>query len=203
MFSESGPETKIDPDENSDEIISEDIITYRENSSQKLINIEELEKKARGFIPKKAIDHGQDFSFKKFAEESLSLIAKAFPITEGIFYLKETGTDEFIPVGDYAFFSEIPAAKFKLGVTLPGQVAKNKHAMNLSDIPEGYIKVASGLGQSSPLHLYFLPLINNDEAIAVIELASFKEFDKETEKLFELGANELSTALVKVHTRNL
>ena len=84
---------------------------------------------------------------------------------------------------------------------MPGQVAKNKHAMNISDLPEGFI-VASGLGQSSPLHLYFLPLINNDETIAVIELASFKEFDKETEKLFELGANELSAALVKEQTRN-
>jgi hypothetical protein len=203
MFSESGTETKINLIESSEEIKAENKITDNQNSSQKFVDIEALKKKAREFIPVKVMDEGQDFSFKNFAEESLSLIAKAFPITTGIFYLKQMGTDEFIPIGDYAYFSEKPAGKFILGETLPGQVAKNKRAMNISDIPEGYIKVASGLGQSSPRHLYFLPLINNDEAIAVIELASFKEFDKETEKLFELGANEISDALVKEQTRNL
>ncbi len=203
MFSEAANETKIKPDEDSAEIIADNGITDNKNSSQKLIDIEELKKKSLGFIPLKAMDQGQSFSFKKFAEESLSLIAKVFPITSGIFYIREKGTKEFIPEGDYAYFSENPAGRFILGETLPGQAAKNKRAINLSDIPEGYIKIASGLGQGSPKHLYFLPLINNDETIAVIELASFKEFDKETEKLFELGANELSAALVKAQTRNL
>ena len=203
MGTESGNEEKNSDGIVSAEVKEEVIIQESKDASEKLIDLEDLKKKAEGFIPGKAMDPQQKFSYKNFAEESLSQIAKIFPITEGIFYLRELGSDEFTPKGDYAYFSDKVPSGFKLGETLPGQAAKNKRSMNISDIPADYLKVASGLGQGSPQHLYFLPLVNNDEAIAVIELASFKQFDRETEKLFELGASELAAALVNVQTRNL
>jgi hypothetical protein len=201
MVSETGTEVNTGKSAVKAEIKEETEIRNTGDTSERAIDINELKKKAVEFIPLK--EAAQNYTLKEFAEGSLSAIAKVFPITEGIFYIREKDSDQFTPLGDYAYFSEKPPGRFKLGETLPGQVAKNKYAMNLSEIPEDYVKVASGLGQGKPRHLYFLPVLNNDETIAVIEMASFKEFDKETEKLFELGAQELSQALVKAQSRNL
>jgi hypothetical protein len=172
-------------------------------SPETIINIEELKNIAVNFIPKGAVKPDEKYSLKNFAEETLSQIARSYPIIEGLFYIKEKESDEFIPIGDYAYFSEKKPTGFKLGETLAGQVAKNKRALNISDIPVNYVKAASGLGEGSPLHLYFLPLIDNEETIAVIEIASFKELGKESDTLFELASIELSKALVQLQTRNL
>ena len=145
----------------------------------------------------------ENYSPAIFAEETLSQIAKSYPIVEALFYIKEKGSEDYVPIGDYAYYSEIKRTGFKLGETLPGQVAKNRKPMSISDIPENYIMIASGLGKGKPRHLYFLPLIENDKTLAVIEMASFKEFDKESEALFELVAIELTKVLAKLETRNL
>jgi len=167
------------------------------------INLEELKSKAVKIIPEDAIIPNERYSLKSFAEGTLTQIAKYYPIVEGLFFLREKGSAEFIPIGDYAYLSEKKPSGFKLGETLPGQVAKNKKAMKISEVPESYVKIGSGLGISSPGYLYFLPLINNEETIAVIEMASFKEFDKECEIVFELAAEELSKALVQLQTKNV
>ena len=169
----------------------------------KSFNLAELEVKALNIVPKGAIIQNEQYSFKNFAEETLSQFAKYHPIVEGIFFLRDEGTDKFEPIGDYAYYSEKEPSGFKLGETLPGQAAKNKKPLNISEVPENYVKIASGLGNSSPGFLYFLPLIYNNETIAVIEMASFKAFEKESEKLFELAAEELSKALVQLQTRKL
>jgi len=202
MFSDNGRESLADHSFSTKDFIEEETTQGNRNSSEKTYDLNDLNEKARGFVPQAALAGSAAITLKDFAEASLSQIAKVFPIIEGIFYLRDKESEEFSPLGDYAYFSEKPPGKFKLGETLPGQVAKNKRPMNLSDIPADYIKAASGLGQGSPKYLYFLPLLNKDEVLAVIELASFTEFDAATEKLFELGANELSAVLVKIETRN-
>jgi len=74
--------------------------------------------------------------------------------------------------------------KFKTGESLPGQVAKNKTILNISNIPENYINIFSGLGKSSPKYMLFIPILYNNKTIGVIELASFKSFNKNTEQIF-------------------
>ena len=114
MGTESGNEEKNSDGIVSAEVKEEVIIQESKDASEKLIDLEDLKKKAEGFIPGKAMDPQQKFSYKNFAEESLSQIAKIFPITEGIFYLRELGSDEFTPKGDYAYFSDKVPSGFKL-----------------------------------------------------------------------------------------
>jgi len=172
-------------------------------SPDKSINRADLEAEALNIVPKGAVVQNEEYSLKRFAEETLIQFAKYHPIIEGIFFLRDEGTDNFEPIGEYAYYSEKEPCGFKLGETLPGQAAKNKRPLNISEVPENYVKITSGLGKGSPGFLYFLPLIYNNETIAVIEMASFKAFEKESEKLFELAAEELSKALVQLQTGKL
>ena len=112
--------------------------------------------------------------------------------------LTVVNTSEFHATSTYAWTSDKPPAPFLTGEGLPGQVAKNKTIMNIEHIPENYI-IVSGLGSGYPKNLLIVPLLLNKETIGVIELASFKKFDDQTEwtikNLAKIIANSIVTKL--------
>lgn len=62
---------------------------------------------------------------------------------------------------------------FQLGDGFVGECARLKRTFNLDDIPEGYIKIVSGLGNSYPTHLLLIPAVSNNQVTAVVEMAFF------------------------------
>jgi len=133
----------------------------------------------------------------KYSEKVLSNFAKEFDIVQGLFYIREKGTDQFSISGKYAYFGETEPEGFKLGQSLPGQTALNKTILYLNDIPENFVTILSGLGSSSPRFLVIIPVVFNNETIAVIELASFKELKKSWQKIFENVAQKIGESLSK------
>lgn len=134
---------------------------------------------------------------EKLTEKILSNIAKEFDIVQGLFFIKEKEKDVFNIVGKYAYFGEEEPKSFKTGETISGQVAKNKKALILEEIPDDYITILSGLGSSSPDHVIIIPIISDNETIAIIELASFKEFKSNFIDLFEGMSDEIANTISK------
>jgi transcriptional regulator with GAF, ATPase, and Fis domain len=135
-----------------------------------------------------------------FAKNLLSNLSKKVEIIEGLCYIRKDGTDIFENVADYAFTGEEQPKGFKIGETLPGEVAKSKEIMNISDIPEDYFQAESGLGKSKPRYLLILPILFKNKTIGIIELAAFKKFNQQNVNTFsELGkkAGEKLNKLVK------
>lgn len=95
----------------------------------------------------------------------------------------------------YAYY--LPESKvltYEFGEGLAGQVAKDGRLVNISSIPEGYISVISGLGNSSPTNLILVPIKNEqEEVLGVIEIASFRNFDQKD----ELFLKEVALLLAK------
>lgn len=80
------------------------------------------------------------------------------------------------------------------GEDLVGQCWVEGQKIYLTDIPENYITVTSGLGDANPSCLIILPLIYNDEVMGVLEMASFNVFQEhEIEFLEQLSGNIAST----------
>lgn len=85
--------------------------------------------------------------------------------------------------------------RIHLGQGLAGQSWQEKDAVCLQEVPEGYTLVNSGLGGASPRSILVIPMIvNEDDVVGIIELASFqifKEYEIEfVKKLAEnIGAN--------------
>jgi len=71
--------------------------------------------------------------------------------------------------GSYAYQGKFNH-DIKFGEGLVGQTALEKKAKLISDVPENYIKVSSGLGSSSPNFLFLVPIIFEHRTIAVAEL---------------------------------
>src|SRR5437762_1682514 len=66
--------------------------------------------------------------------------------------------------------------RFKFGEALVGQAALERKTIVITEAPEDYIRIASGLGEAAPANIIVLPVLFEDQVMAVIELASFKRF---------------------------
>ncbi|HEX3768048.1 MAG TPA: ATP-binding protein, partial [Puia sp.] len=113
----------------------------------------------------------------------LSELAQVVNAQQGMFYIFEQ--DENLQnqhlklFAAYAYDKEMIIKKeISLGEGLVGQCALEKERILLTNVPENYIKIKSGLGNSSPVNLIVLPVLFETEIKAVIELASFEPFNE-------------------------
>lgn len=93
------------------------------------------------------------------------------------------------------------------GEGLIGQSWIEKDKIFLTDVPESYLKITSGLGLAKPRCVLIVPLIYNEEVNGVIELASFnvfQDFEIEfIEKVAQSTASTLSSVMVNQRTSKL
>jgi signal transduction histidine kinase/DNA-binding response OmpR family regulator/HAMP domain-containing protein len=113
----------------------------------------------------------------------LSELAQTVNAQQGMFYILQQNENmqnqKLKLFSAYAFNNEIVISKeFALGEGLVGQCAIEKERILLTNVPENYIKIKSGLGNSSPVNVIVLPVLFETEIKAVIELASFEPFNE-------------------------
>ncbi|CAN5729717.1 hypothetical protein BH23GEM6_BH23GEM6_21610 [soil metagenome] len=65
---------------------------------------------------------------------------------------------------------------FELGEGLVGQSALEKKQIMVTNVPDDYVQINSGLGEAPPRNLMVLPILFEGEVKAVVELASFLPF---------------------------
>jgi len=70
------------------------------------------------------------------------------------------------------------STSFRVGQGLVGQCAKEKQRILLTEVPSDYVKINSGLGDSTPLNIIVLPVLFEGSVRAVVELASFSPFSE-------------------------
>ncbi|QNM81896.1 HAMP domain-containing protein [Sphingomonas sabuli] len=68
--------------------------------------------------------------------------------------------------------------EFELREGLVGQAAADKRPILLKDTPSDFLRIGSGLGHAKAANVNILPALFEDEVKAVIELASFSEFNE-------------------------
>jgi hypothetical protein len=127
---------------------------------------------------------------KELFTQILMLWAKEFNIVQGIAYEKAEN-NQFKLLAKYAYYVVDKEPTFTLNEGLPGQVAADRKMLYINNIPDNYIMVLSGLGSSSPKYFALLPIVKNDETIALIEIAAFSDFSKYLNIYYEAMNNLL------------
>ena len=96
----------------------------------------------------------------------------------GAFFLMEDGESQGLRlISSYGLKERKRASnRFSLGESLIGQAALEKQSIVLIDPPAEYVKIASGLGEASPRAVIVMPVLFEDQVMAVVELASFDPF---------------------------
>lgn len=128
-------------------------------------------------------------------EKILEFVCKRHEAVQGAIYLNRTENKaHFIELFvSYAFvLPESKRVRYELGEGLAGQVAKEGNILNISDIPNGYITVISGLGSSNPTDLLIQPIRAGESIIGVVEIASFSPINEKGMKDIELAFSLLT-----------
>lgn len=153
-------------------------------------------------------------SEEKILSEGLVEICKSIEAGVGAYYsLMKDGNKKVLQMNaTYAMsLGESQRPTFEMGEGLVGQVALEEKPIIIDDIPEGYIKIVSGLGSASPTHVLVCPVKYGDKLCGVAEIASFTAFNEEhlkavehsfeiiTDKLF--GGSEKKTSSAKTESK--
>jgi signal transduction histidine kinase/DNA-binding response OmpR family regulator/methyl-accepting chemotaxis protein len=113
----------------------------------------------------------------------LSELAEVVTAHYGAFYIlkqdEETQIAKLKLFAAYAYKEDKNIPKeFEIGEGLVGQCAFEKERILLKNVPQGYVKISSGLGKAKPANLIILPVLFENDVKAVIELASLDAFSE-------------------------
>ena len=97
--------------------------------------------------------------------------------------------------------------RIEMGEGITGQCILEKDTIYLSDIPENYMRITSGLGEALPRNLLIVPLKLDEAIFGVVEIASFQTIaPHEIEFMQKLGesiASAISSVKVNSRTKKL
>lgn len=121
---------------------------------------------------------------------------------QGGFFLTESdpeGNKYFTMLSAYAYGRDKFADKrIPFDEGLLGTCALEKEMIYMTDVPQGYLEITSGLGKSNPESLVIVPLLDQDEVKGMIELASFREFEEHQLEFLKTVAENIAISLTNI-----
>lgn len=122
----------------------------------------------------------RDGSKETIFDELLSTVVKYLNANQGGLFIVDRDDDAVHQIrlaACYAYERKKYVEKsIQPGEGLVGQTFLEQHYTYLTEIPERYVRITSGLGQTTPRALLIVPMKVNEIIEGVIELASFREF---------------------------
>ena len=109
--------------------------------------------------------------FPEFAAILLSRISESFELLFGAFYLSDENHMRFTRVGAFATDVSTEPREFALGEGLVGQAAVERRCLRIGNTADQPLHVSAGVGTVTPACVLFIPVINQEVVLAVIELA--------------------------------
>ena len=118
-------------------------------------------------------------NLQSLTDQIMSELTPVVGAQYGAFYLAEPEDNQtaLALTSTYAYTKRKQLSnRFALGEGIVGQCARERKPILVTDVPENYVEITSGLGKSSPRNIAVYPIFFEDQVRGVIELGSFHEF---------------------------
>ena len=199
---------------NDDDVLSHSLIAMRNNltESKELEKTRQEEDEKRNWATQGYAEFGEILRQNNDNIEELStnivknLVNYTGSNQGGLFLINDN--DENNITLDLAAAYAFDRKKFvdksiKLGEGLIGTCAIEKDTIYITEIPENYIKITSGLGESNPRNILIVPLKIEEKIFGVLELASFTLFDKHKIEFIEKLGESIASTLSSTKTNTI
>jgi hypothetical protein len=144
-------------------------------------------------------------STKNLVEALITNLTPLLGGAAGIIFVINERTQHYDIRGTYSCNKEsVSNNSFEPGVGLVGQCVQENKIIITRNIPDDYIKISSGLGESSPHSIILIPIPYQEKVLAVIEVASFSMFSTVHEQLMQKLTPMISlglTSQLQVHRK--
>ncbi|MDP4267396.1 MAG: Cache 3/Cache 2 fusion domain-containing protein [Bacteroidota bacterium] len=148
---------------------------------------------------------------KELYDDIIAFIVKYTECNQGGLFIinDDNPIDVFIELKSCYAYNKKKYLTKRLGLEegLLGASMMEKETIYLTEIPDQYIEITSGLGKSNPKCILIVPLKVNDNIFGVIELASFKILEKweieMVEKMAEIIGSTISNIKINERTKIL
>jgi hypothetical protein len=134
-------------------------------------------------------------------QKILSEFASVMESRHGMFYVLDSANNasDLSLLASYAHHERKNLANsFALGQGLVGQCALEKQKILVSNLPDDYIRISSGVGEASPASVVVVPVIFDGKVKAVIEQASFECFSTVQLDYLDQAASNLGVVLSSI-----
>jgi len=147
-------------------------------------------------------------SLPEFGQRLLSDLVPTLGGGIAAFYLFDEAQGQLDRVSGYGLpESSGPAEPIRAREGLIGQCAQEQKVIALTNLPPGYFRIASGLGQAAPVQAVALPVVAKDRLLAVLEVATFRPFTTSEQALLDevlpVVAMSLEILQRNLHTQRL
>jgi methyl-accepting chemotaxis protein len=146
-------------------------------------------------------EYGHDL--EKLSVEFVLGIVKYLKLNQGGLFLSEQeGNDTYLNLIACYAFERRKFLKKRIHVDddLLGQCYLEREPIYLTEVPEEYMRITSGLGDAPPRCLYLVPVKTQDEIVGVIELASFHKLQDFEKQFVEKAAENVASAIISSRT---
>jgi putative methionine-R-sulfoxide reductase with GAF domain len=139
---------------------------------------------------------------KEAVQAGLHTMCKLLDAGQGAVYLlkEHDGQRKLELTNGYALsIGESKVITFEIGEGLVGQAAVTGKTLYVDDVPEGYVKIISGLGSASPRYLLIVALKHQDIVTGVMEIASFTPLNDHQRKFVEESAQLIAEKISSIN----
>lgn len=137
-------------------------------------------------------------STKELMHAALQAICKQLDAGQGAVYATSEKEGKRIVElqGGYALsIGESTVLSYEFGEGLVGQSAAGNKTLYVDEVPDGYVKIISGLGSASPKYLLVVPIQEANKTLGVMEIASFTPITEDQRKFVEESAQLIANSI--------
>ena len=141
-----------------------------------------------------------DPELSSLGQLTLSFMAQLWPIGHG--EILQVNNEQLIRLAGYAK-GPLPAnhEPVSMGEGLNGEVARSGSALVLDNLPSGYLRVQSSMGDTSQAHLLIYPALYEHQCHGVVELALLEKPEQHDLALLQALVDCLAQALAMAQLR--
>lgn len=158
------------------DVLGNSLLTMRDNLKQLAIEDARRNWANEGAAKFADLLRANNHSIPNLTKVVLSELIKYVEANQGCFFVIDQQSEEpqMELMATFAWNRQRVRNKtVRWGEGLIGQAWAEKDTLFITEIPQNYIEIGSGLGDANPKNIVATPLIFNDEVYGVIELASF------------------------------